>query len=135
MKRINKVNDEYSFMLTETGKLYDARIKGYMDNLITAKWQFIAVEQQRGVCYYGHKVITIPMYAIRKGIDHTTYYLAHEMAHAYAGYKANHGPLFMEWLAKICPIEWQYMEYEYKPRHAANAGLAISNEMLMRYKG
>lgn len=130
-RSVKNINPEYSFLLTETDKLYDVRIKQFVEPVIKQGWQIIAVDQQRGTCYYGRKLVTIPMYAIRKGIADTTYYIAHEISHVYAGSKANHGALFMQWLKKICPQEWQYMEYEYKPRNALIAGLAITKEMLM----
>lgn len=87
-------------------------------------WRFFPVDQSCGRCFYAEKVITIPLWAIQdKRIGYLVWYVSHEIAHIYAGYRALHGPIFMEWLKKICPKEFQHYEIGYKPRNAVAAGI------------
>lgn len=88
-------------------------------------WQFWIVDQRRGHCAYGPKEITIPTWAVKRSIDYYNYYLSHELAHVFAGNKAAHGDVFMRAFAKICPIELQHYEHEYKPQAAARNGIGL----------
>lgn len=90
-------------------------------------WKFYAVAQRRGRCYFGISVITIPTWVFRadtKKPGYLVWYCSHEMAHAYAGATAKHGPMFMLWLKVICPQQYQQYELGYKPMHASSAGIA-----------
>lgn len=87
-------------------------------------WKFYVVAQSRGRCYYHDKVITIPTFAARAEPDYKVWYIAHEMAHAYAGHQAAHGPIFMMWLKIICPASSAHYELGYKPGNAAAAGIS-----------
>jgi hypothetical protein len=87
------------------------------------QWKFYAVNQSRGRCFFDSKTITIPMFAINRGIDYKTWYISHELSHAFAGAHANHGPEFMRWLKQICPKDCVHFELGYKPRNAAAAGI------------
>lgn len=124
------INPELTFLLQETDKLFDSRIRPFLDEQMSKGWDIFVVKQSCGRCYYRIKTITIPDWAIKRGIAYSTWYIAHELAHSYAGALANHGPIFMAELKKICPAEYQHYEYGYKPMHAANAGLAIKREDL-----
>jgi len=84
-------------------------------------WRFYVVNQSCGKCYHNDKVITIPTWAYTTSRTYITWYIAHELAHAYAGREANHGPEFMEWLKKICPQKAIHHELTYKPRNAVSA--------------
>lgn len=101
-------------------------VKTYVRELIGMGWKIYAVDQSRGRCYYSSKVITIPIWAIRKNPGYFTWYVSHECAHAYSyinGTDDIHGPNFMEWLKRICPENAIHYELGYKPRNAAAAGI------------
>ena len=101
-------------------------VKQYARALRDKGWHFYAVSQTRGRCYNRQKVITIPMWVIlKKSLEYKTYYIAHEMAHAYDECKHNHDDEFMAWLIKICPEECIHHELEYKPRNAARNGIML----------
>ena len=55
---------------------------------------------------------------------HLIYYVAHELAHLYAGKDAAHGPKFMRVFKKLCPRDLQHYELSYKPRNAKAAGIS-----------
>lgn len=88
-----------------------------------------AVDQDRGRAYFnkdGKRVITIPVWATKRGELHLEWYCAHELAHhfnQYSGTNDNHGPEFMRWLKKLCPERSIHFELGYKPRNAASAGI------------
>lgn len=86
-------------------------------------WKFYPVSQNRGRCYYRGKVITIPVFAILRPTDYKTWYISHEMAHAFDTSRSNHGDPFMRILKDICPPEWVHHELGYKPRNAARNGI------------
>lgn len=92
-------------------------------------WTFYAVNQQRGRCYYKGRVITIPVWAMVRSIRYKQWYVSHEMAHAVAGSKANHGPDFMAALRRICPESAIHHELSYKPRNATSAGIVHPNAL------
>jgi predicted metal-dependent hydrolase len=98
-------------------------VKEYMKLLGSEGWRFYPVNQTRGRCYFGDKVITIPRHAFQREPEYLTYYICHEMAHAYAGWEANHGPEFMKEFKRICPQEYWKYELNYKPRNAKSAGI------------
>lgn len=103
-----------------------ADVMNYVEELRRDWWRFYVVTSNRGMCYYKHKVITVPFRTIvsaRQG--YAAYYLAHEVAHAVAGAKAKHGPEFMAKFKTICPPEFWHFELDYKPRNAASAGIGI----------
>lgn len=97
--------------------------------LIKDGWKIVAVQQQRGRCYYADKTITIPVWAIqdtRK--NYWIWYVAHEMSHASLDWRIqdNHGPNFMKALKQICPADCIHYELGYKPQNAAQAGIAYN---------
>ena len=87
-------------------------------------WRIFVVAQSRGRCNYSAKTLTVPKWAFTrpKGEGYALYYLAHEVAHAYAP-GAGHGIPFMNKLMEICPPQFQHWEHGYKPRFAAAAGV------------
>lgn len=87
-------------------------------------WQIYATRQRKGYCNYQKRYLAIPIWAVEKGIGYCTYILAHEIAHIAAGYKAAHGPEFMEAFKNICPKHLWHHETGYKPREAQRAGIA-----------
>jgi len=95
------------------------RLDKYIDG-----WKFYVVDQTRGWCKYKNKYITIPVWVLRKGRDFGIYYIAHEIAHIISGHGAKHGHKFMRAFRTICPEHLQHYETEYKPAHAAAAGIA-----------
>jgi predicted metal-dependent hydrolase len=89
-------------------------------------YRIYAVNQRRGRCYYNVKVITIPTWVITSAHTNSgkkTWYIAHELAHAYDLTRSNHGAGFMEALKDICPKDAIHWELGYKPRNAAAAGI------------
>jgi hypothetical protein len=96
--------------------------------LVSKGWTFYVTEQSRGWCRYADKQITIPAWAIKRDGTkplYLTWYCAHEMAHAFAGWQAKHGPLFMQELKRICPSKAQHYETRYKQRNALQAGISF----------
>ncbi len=96
-------------------------------------WKFYPANQDRGRCYYSGKVITIPVWAIVRDMSGThpgykTWYISHEMAHAYDASRSNHGDPFMQLLKEICPPEFVHWELGYKPRNAARNGIVKPGE-------
>jgi hypothetical protein len=112
----------------------DDSVKEKGKELIALSWRFYVVEQTRGRCYYKQKVITIPSWVqLKKDVDYKIWYICHEMAHAYNYINNpkthdNHGPLFMDWLIRLCPERCIENELEYKPRHAASAGIGVKKD-------
>ena len=92
-----------------------------INRLITSGWTFYVVAQQRGRCYYDRKTITIPVWAMKRSEDFTTYYLAHEVAHALDNRK--HDEAFMRSFMFLCPSYLQHFEINYKPQAAMAAGI------------
>lgn len=92
-------------------------------NLVKAGWIFQMAHVKRGCCYYHTKTIVLPAWLVSRPESYQRYYLCHEMAHALAGKDANHGPLFMNTMKKICPAEDLHWEATYKPRNALAAGI------------
>lgn len=88
-----------------------------------------AVDQLRGRAYWNkgnRRIITIPLWAIRRGEEYLEWYVAHEMAHHYAhryNCAMGHDRDFMKWLKIICPERSVHHELGYKPRNAAAAGI------------
>lgn len=95
--------------------------------LISEGWRFYAVYANRGRCSWATSTITVPVWALKKSTAYAIWYVAHEMAHAVAGPKANHGPDFMAALIKLCPPECIWYETGYKPKHAVNAGILCTD--------
>jgi len=98
-------------------------VKEQMKLLGSQGWRFYPVTQTRGRCYFRDKVITLPSWALKREMIYRQWYVCHEMAHAFAGLKAKHGPEFMAELKRICPEESLHFEIEYKPRNAIAAGI------------
>jgi hypothetical protein len=95
----------------------------YAESLLSDGWSIYVVGQQRGRCYWYQQVITIPAWAFAKGDGYINYYLSHELAHAKAGYKAGHGPLFMQAFRSLCDEENQHHEIGYMTKQAILAGV------------
>lgn len=100
-----------------------AAVKDQIKLLAAQGWRFYPVTQVRGRCYFKSKVITIPKHALDRELGYLCYYVCHEMAHAIAGWEANHGQEFMKVFMTICPKEYQKYELGYKPRNATAAGI------------
>lgn len=94
-------------------------------------YNIYCVDQYRGRFNSLKKMITIPKWTIekveKKAKNYWIYYLAHELAHLFDYYDTKcvnpHGANFMKWFMRICPVELQHHEHEYKPRHANAAGV------------
>lgn len=105
----------------------DIRIKGYYLELVNCGWSLYITDQDRGRAQWKFKTFTVPKWVLAQGKDKQTWYVSHEMAHVYAGWEALHGPIFMEWLKKICPEDCIMHELGYKPRNAMAAGIGKPN--------
>jgi hypothetical protein len=101
----------------------DPRIAPFYVELSRQGWEFYVVKQSRGRCQMAYKTCTVPLWVLSAPKDKQTWYLAHEMAHAYDACRHKHGPEFMEWLKKICPTDCLHYELGYKPRNASAAGI------------
>jgi hypothetical protein len=100
-------------------------VRAHGKQLLSEGWKIYAVKQKRGRCYYKGKagVITIPVWAINRAMEYKTWYICHELAHAFDKTKSNHGPEFMRILQEICPANCVHFEIGYKPRNAIAAGI------------
>ena len=131
-KAIRKINESKTFYLNETTNYYDPRIKQYVNELQNTGWQFYVANHTHGYCNATTKQIVIPAWCLFiHGKGYATWYIAHEMAHAYDMCKSHHGAPFMKQLMRICPKEYQIHEYGYKPELAMAAGLHIDKALLM----
>lgn len=91
-------------------------------------WNLYVVAQARGRCYYYEKTITIPAWAFQRGYSFLTWYVAHELSHAFTfkkhGNVSPHGKEFMKTLKMICPADCLHFETSYKPKNAIAAGIS-----------
>lgn len=93
--------------------------------------RILATNNRGGICYYqgDNPAITIPTWSYRKGVEYLAYYVAHELSHAFA-YQLDkfpgHGAVFMKWFIRLCPLESQRFEIEFKPRFAKAAGIGVT---------
>ena len=115
-KRMEEYDDYLQRLIKQT---WGCEIYHYLDG-----WGVYATRQQRGLCDHTKKYITVPMWAIKKGIGKCTQYLAHEIAHVVVGPNKGHGPEFMEAFKNVCPRHLWHYETEHKPREARRAGIA-----------
>ena len=94
-------------------------------------WSLYATDTRSGRCRWSDKTLTIPVWAIEEETKwslrpgYLKWYVAHEIAHAYAGPKANHGPDFMVQLRRLCPPDSLHYELGYKPRNATASGIRM----------
>lgn len=130
MQRPNLVNDKYTALL-RSGLYVPTSVKQKMQELQAKGWSFWAVDQSRGRCYYGPKIITIPVWVFKRNTSKLVWYICHEMAHAFTPiqYEA-HGKEFMQNLAAICPAECIIWEAGYKPQNLIRSGVQLHAESL-----
>ena len=103
-------------------------VKEWARGLVADDWRFYLVHQQRGYCDMPSRIITIPAWAtneLKEGKGFLTWYICHEMAHAYDKCRHGHRKEFMQWLIKICPSNCIQHEMGYKPRNAKAAGIDL----------
>lgn len=98
-------------------------VKTIARELLSNGWRFYCVDQNRGTCYSGHRVITIPTWATHRSIDYKIWYICHEIAHALVSAAHGHDSVFMAKLIEICPPDCIHHELGYKPRNASAAGI------------
>lgn len=72
------------------------------------------VNQSRGRCSFKKNYITVPIWALDRGNNYYTYYIAHELSH-YISKAYKHDYSFYEVFIKICPRNCQKHELNYKP--------------------
>lgn len=89
-------------------------------------WEFFAVDQSRGRCYYKTKTITIPVWAMQKSTEYLEWYVCHEISHVIAGHKASHGTTFQKVLASLCSQRAIRFELTYKAREVVRAGIQLT---------
>lgn len=89
------------------------------------------VDQRGGFAYYKDKVITVPLWAYKRGKGYFTYYVAHELSHLialplgrefngdyYKGYfPVSHGEHFYTAFFLVCPKSYQHYEKRYRPKN------------------
>lgn len=125
-RRINKRRPEHDQKLMDLANALLLKSNLSDEEILTfnRSWKIVCADQKCSMCWYYCNTIVISLFAtksLRPG--YVEYMLAHEIAHAFAGHDANHGPVFMGWLKRLCPEEYQHYEYGYKPRNARAAGL------------
>jgi predicted metal-dependent hydrolase len=103
------------------------RLIDSINPILAEGYVILVVSQDRGYCNSGRKIITIPTWVIKKNnLQEITWYISHELAHAYDKCLHLHGKEFMNWLIKICPSDSIHFELGYKPRNAKAAGIGQS---------
>ena len=128
MQKPNLVNDKYTALL-RSGLYVPPPVYRRMQELTKNGWTFWAVDQSRGRCYYGPKLITIPVWVFQMTSTKLIWYICHEMSHAFVGYHvAAHGKEFMQMLISICPVNCIVHEAGYKPQNLIRAGAKLSAE-------
>ena len=128
MNKPNLVNDQYTAFL-RSGLYVPTSVHKKMQELSAKGWTFWAVDQSRGRCYYGSKIITIPVWVFKRTTGKLVWYICHEMAHAITPLMyESHGTEFMRNLARICPSEYIHYEAEYKPRNLIRSGVPLNAE-------
>lgn len=121
------LDTSFTFQIEEASATSSKAIQ-IANELSQEGWRIYVVDQKCGRCYYQAGVITIPSWAFARDKrpsykGYLNWYLSHELAHAYAGPAAGHGPEFMKNMKAICdPANWKY-ELNYKPAFAAAAGI------------
>jgi len=99
----------------------------FANECLEAGWRIVAADTVRGVCYYDRMTITIPLWIMKQDAEKSNgilhYYLAHELAHAKAGYKNHHNQVFMEAFKMLCHKEYWHHEFDYKTASAMKAGI------------
>lgn len=132
-----RIDYSLTYMLHESGKeveaIYDPSLQEHIQVFHKKGWRFWAVNQVCGRCYFDKNVITIPAWAFSRGFAYLSWYIAHECAHAFAGWRVHHGDKFMRELIRICPKESIHFETTYKPKQAARAGIsALPNHKIVQ---
>lgn len=131
---------------TETANLnaglywYDYKnLQMYQRDLKDLGWRFYVVDQTRGFCRPNGKIITIPLWCVKRAItkaskDRLVQYIIHECAHAFDYINGNrelgHGEAFMKTLMSICPRELLVYEMTYKPKNLVKAGAVFCPDSL-----
>jgi hypothetical protein len=116
--------DQIRTMTLEGTILNLSYLQPHWTQLSKEDWKLFVVDQSCGRCHYQRKWITIPIFAIESTrLGYWIWYVSHEFSHAFAGFAAKHGPVFMQTLQRICPVEYQHYELEYKPENASLAGI------------
>lgn len=123
MRKVNERKTlEFLQFLAEREVLYP-QLNLAFDHAINTGWEFAVVNQTHGYCNWARKEFCVPSFIFARPIDYQLYYLAHELAHVFAGSAAKHGPQFMAEFKRICPTEYHHYELEYKFSHALEAGI------------
>jgi len=110
---------------------WTALIQDDVDTLLTNAglalprgWRVYVTRARRGQCALYYKYARIPTWVFdHDDSEYYLYYLAHELAHIYAGRRVCHGTEFMQWFKNICPPHLWHHELGYKPRLATAAGI------------
>lgn len=90
-------------------------------------WKLYATDTSRGRCAYRERTVTVPLFALNRGLEYKLWYISHEVAHIFAGSSAKHGPEFMRNLKLICPESSLVHEIGYKPLNAVKAGIVCGD--------
>ena len=101
-------------------------MKDHIEDAIDVGWSIYAVDAVRGRCCYSDKTLTIPLFALKRGLNYKLWYISHEVAHIYS-MGDHHGPIFMKQLKIICPPEAIIHEIGYKPLNAVKAGILCTD--------
>lgn len=127
MAIVKNVSAQLTKEFLYTGKYFDSALESYIEARLIDNWTISVANQNRGFCRYHDKQIVIPVFALNKDIGYCTWYTAHELAHSYAGHIAKHGPIFQDYLKMICPEQYQWHEYSYKPKLAMRCNVSLAD--------
>jgi len=100
-------------------------------------WDIFVTHSNKGYARSNSQTCTVPFWSVdmsdaeryihHNDPDHATYYLAHELAHAWTyvngGNIRLHGDDFYKEFKRLCPPELWHYELQYKTRDARRAGI------------
>ena len=132
-KQVTHLNSELrriSNRLIDNAKIDDDSLK----ELIKEIYIGYVCDIKYGETHYNKQYFTVPLWAHKKGTQYFTYYIAHELSHAFSqmdDYMAgSHCKNYYKMFKAICPEHLQYLEYKYKPRQAKKYGVKINQTLI-----
>lgn len=125
MKKLKKVQDQFQ---NKIDLVIENLLKGTEFKIDDIQGHIADVN--KGLAYYDSPRFTVPFWAFKdKRKGYFTYYVAHELTHQLRrkiyGELGNHNAKFYEIFLKICPVEYQHYEVNYKKtsiKHGVNNG-------------
>ncbi len=124
-KQVMGLKDEIETVAKEL--IHKAKLYNHLKVKVLDTFRMYVCDVRNGRTSYGKKYLTVPKWAYEdKREGYFVYYVAHELAHAFSylnGTNDQHGKHFYHFYSKLCPVEYQHYELEYKIRNAKRFGI------------